>query len=86
MKRPAFLLGLTAFSFLLSPSSYAGMCAMCRRTLEMTGGQGLIKGFGLSILLIGGMPLLIAGFAVFVFMRGAKKSRENLKGVHHVES
>lgn len=58
---------------------------MCRRTLEMTGGQGLIKGFALSILLIGGMPLLIAGLAVFAFIRGAKKSRQNIKeAIRHV--
>ncbi len=86
MKRPAFLLGLLTFFSVFPQLSYAGMCAMCRRTLEMTGNQGLVKGFLLSILLIGGMPLLIGGFVFFFFSRQERKAREKIKENTYVQS
>lgn len=48
---------------------YAGTCAMCRQTLAMSGGAGLIKGFYWSILLIAGMPLLLSCAGVLYFRR-----------------
>jgi hypothetical protein len=44
-----------------SPAAWAGTCALCRQALESGGSRGLIQGFYLSILLIGAMPLLVAG-------------------------
>lgn len=86
MKRPAFILGLLTFLPIFPPISHAGMCAMCRRTLEMTGNQGLVKGFLFSIFLIGGMPLLIGSLAFFFFARQERKAREKLKENAYVQS
>lgn len=47
----------------ISRTAEAGLCSMCRQTLQMGGSPGLIKGFFWSVLLIGGVPLLL--LAVF---------------------
>lgn len=49
------LLGL----FAAPAPAHAGLCALCRKTLEQSGNTGLIHGFYWSILLIGSIPLLV---------------------------
>ncbi|GEM_PF-4752113 len=62
-----FFYFLVVSELLFTSPAYAGLCALCRRTLEMTNNAGLIKGFFLSVLVIAGVPLLIGGIVFFVF-------------------
>lgn len=66
------LISLAALFFGTTASAWAGMCPMCREALASSGNAGLIKGIYLSILLIAGMPLVIAaavGIACFCLRR-----------------
>lgn len=61
--------------FGINSSLDAGLCALCRRSLEQGGNAGLIHGFYWSILLIGGLPLLLILTAVFIVLKAEKRRR-----------
>lgn len=67
------LLVAALFSFL--PSVDAGLCALCKKALEESGNAGLIHGFYWSILLIGGVPLVLMATGVYIIRRAEKNRR-----------
>ncbi|MBI3322989.1 MAG: hypothetical protein HYZ95_00820 [Candidatus Omnitrophica bacterium] len=52
--------------------AFAGTCALCREALSSGAGEGLIRGFYFSILLIAGMPLLIFAAAAVLVWRARR--------------
>lgn len=62
IKRARFVMML-ALAGAATPS-WAGLCSLCRRTLEQSGNTGLIRGYAWSVVLIGGMGLFMLGVAV----------------------
>ncbi|MCB9799629.1 MAG: hypothetical protein H6757_02585 [Candidatus Omnitrophica bacterium] len=69
--------------FLFSKTAWAGTCALCRQSLSMAGGPGLIQGFYWSIILIAGMPMLIAFIFVTAHRRGMKQLAHKDAASHH---
>ena len=68
-------LRLSIIGWLLAvPSAHAGMCALCRQALAQSHNRGLIQGFYWSILLIGGVPLIIMAAVGFVIWRHSHSS------------
>jgi len=67
---------LAGLFFLFSPAeARAGLCALCRQALEQSGNGGLIKGFYWSIVLIGGVPLILISFLAWRIYTADKKGR-----------
>jgi len=75
MRRSAIV--LLAGLLLAAPSAQAGMCALCREALAKGGNPGLIQGFYWSILLIGGVPLLVLSVAGAAIWRCLKQRVES---------
>ena len=67
---------LAGFLFLFSfAEAQAGLCPLCRQALEQNGNGGLINGFYWSILLIGGVPLILISLLVWRIYTAEKKRR-----------
>lgn len=73
--KTALVLLLTAIFFNFAPPVDAGLCALCKKALEESGNAGLIHGFYWSILLIGGVPLILMGAGGYIIRRAEKKRR-----------
>ena len=67
-------LSIVGFLFAV-PSAHAGMCALCRQALAQSNNRGLIQGFYWSILLIGGMPLMIMAIISVIVWRVRRARR-----------
>ena len=57
------------------PPAHAGMCALCRQVLAQSHNRGLIQGFYWSILLIGGVPLMLMAAISVIVWRRSRASR-----------
>ena len=61
-RRPLALLALLAALLVVAaPGDAEAQCALCRRSLEEGGGDGLITGFYVSTMLIFSTPFLLIG-------------------------
>ncbi|PIQ85054.1 MAG: hypothetical protein COV74_10685 [Candidatus Omnitrophica bacterium CG11_big_fil_rev_8_21_14_0_20_45_26] len=81
MKRFIHSGALLGAFFLLTPHAvWAGTCALCKQALASGGWSGLVQGFYWSIILIGGIPLIIlgtAGVIVFRIWKAENKASSN---------
>lgn len=64
-------------SLLSAQPVWAGTCALCREALKSGGSSGLVQGFYWSILLIGGVPLVIMGVAAALLWRAHGRHRNS---------
>lgn len=78
LRLPARLAAAAALLALSAGPALAQGCAMCRKNLEQNGGEGLLRGFYWSILLLVSLPILMTGTFAFLFWRaGAALSARN---------
>ena len=52
---------------------FLGTCALCREALASGGSPGLIRGFYWSILLIGGVPLVILAVVAVMIWKARRR-------------
>lgn len=64
---------LLVLGWIAAPALAQG-CALCRRNLEQNGGEGLIRGIYWTILLLTGLPFLMAGAFLLLLRRARRRA------------